>query len=373
MKFECNGKVFSSKHPLIIAELGTSHLGSIEKARQLIDAVSDCGCDAVKFQIVYANEILHPKSGYVKLPQGNVLLYEKFKELECNQDFYAELAEYARSKSLMFSASVFGERSLQDLIKLQPDFLKVASPELNYHDLIKSIASCSLPIILSTGVSRLADIEGAIDAVRSVNAKLPLAILHCITSYPAPETEYNLLLIENLSRIFGIPVGLSDHSMHPFFVPLLSLSFGSCIIEKHLCLSREEEGLDDKIALEPKDFSLMCKTIRKMESKPLDEVIQYLKEKKVSEQAIKDVCGSGVKRLAFSEQQNYERTNRSLHYLHSMQKGELITEGSLVIVRTEKVLSVGLSPQLKSVVVGSRLQRNVNEGDGVAFEDIIEK
>lgn len=372
MEFECSGKVFSSQHPFIIAELGTSHMGSVERGRQLIDAVSDCGCDAVKFQIVYANEILHPASGYVKLPQGDVLLYERFKELECDLSFYAELADYARSKSLMFSASVFGERSLQDLIKLKPDFFKVASPELNYHELIRAIASYDLPLILSTGVSRLADIEGAIE-VAGVHMRSSLAILHCITSYPAPETEYNLSLIENLSHIFGIPVGLSDHSMHPFFVPLLSLTFGSCIIEKHLCLSKKEKGLDDKIALEPQDFSLMCKTIRKMEGKKFDAVREYLLQQGISEEAIKNACGQGIKKLALSEQKNYERTNRSLHYVESMKAGDIIKEEDIVVVRTEKVLSVGLSPQLKDVVVGSRLQKDVSCGAGVSFDDIIER
>lgn len=373
MEFACNGKVFSSKHPLIIAELGTAHLGSIEKAKQLIDSVAGCGCDAVKFQIVYADEILHRKSGYVKLPQGDVLLYERFKELECDPQFYAELANYAHSKSLLFSASVFGKKSMQDLAELRPDFFKVASPELNYHDLIKHIASYSLPMILSTGVSRLADIEEAIEAVRSVDAGLPLAILHCITSYPAPESEYNLLLIENLSHIFGIPVGLSDHSIHPFFVPLLSLAFGACIIEKHLCLSKKEEGLDDKIALEPQEFSLMCQTIRKMEGTHFDDLRQYLLEKGINDQAIKDSCGNGIKRLALSEQNNYARTNRSLHYVNNMKKGDLIKEEDIVVVRTEKVLSVGLSPQLKNVVVGAYLQKDVSEGEGVNFADIIER
>lgn len=373
MEFECRGKVFSSTHPLIIAELGTSHMGSVEKACRLIDSVADCGCDAVKFQIVYASEILHPRSGYVKLPQGDVLLYERFRSLECDSRFYAELADYARSKSLLFSASVFGERSLECLAELRPDFFKIASPELNYHTLVKKVAGYSLPVILSTGVSRLADIESAIESVRSVNAELPLAILHCITSYPAPETEYNLSVIENLSRIFGIPVGLSDHSLHPFFVPLLSLTFGSCVIEKHLCLSKSEKGLDDRIALEPQEFSLMCRTIRKMESAELNEIRQYLLDAGVSEQAIKDSCGNGIKRLAVSEQKNYERTNRSLHYVHNMKKGDVIMEENIVVVRTEKVLSVGLSPQLKNVVMGARLQKDVYEGEGVSFNDIIER
>lgn len=370
-EFICRNQVFSFKHPLIIAELGTAHMGSIEKAFRLIDSVAGCGCDAVKFQIVYADEILHPKSGYVKLPQGDVLLYDKFKELECPSSFYAELARYAHSKSLMFSASVFGMRSLEDLVSLHPDFFKVASPELNYHALIRKIALYNLPIILSTGVSRLADIEMAIEAVSSVNKEVSLAILHCITSYPAPETEYNLSLIKNLFHILGVPVGLSDHSLHPFFIPLLSLAFGGCIIEKHLCLSKKEEGLDDKIALEPSEFSLMCKNIRKMEGEGLQNIKDFLLENGIEERLINDAIGTGEKKLALAEHKNYERTNRSLHYVHDMKEGERIDERDIVIVRTEKVLSVGLSPQLAQVVIGARLQKCVNAGDGVAFDDII--
>ncbi|MGP1440306.1 MAG: N-acetylneuraminate synthase family protein [Treponema sp.] len=373
LEFAVNGKVFSCRHPLIIAEIGTSHGGDIHKAFEMIDSAVWAGSDAVKFQIVYADEILHPNSGYVKLPEGDVLLYDRFKLLEKPSYFYAEIADYARKKGVMFSASVFGERSFQDLLALQPDFFKVASPELNYHALIKDIAKCNVPIILSTGVSRLSDIENAILAVRSITPNLPLAILHCITSYPAPESEYNILLIENLTNIFGVSVGLSDHSLHPFFIPALSLAFSSSVVEKHICLSRNEKGLDDKIALEPSDFKLMCETIRELEGKSKEEIIAYLIGKGIKEKSIFEAIGNGVKFLAPSELQNYERTNRSIHYLHDMKIGTSIRKEDICIVRTEKVLSVGISPQLYDVVLNSVLQRDVRAGEGVQLDDFIQK
>ena len=373
LEFAIEDKVFSSRHPLIIAEIGTAHAGDIHKAFKMIDYAVWAGADAVKFQIVYADEILHPNSGYVRLPQGDVLLYDRFKLLELPPSFYAKLADYAQKKGIMFSASVFGERSFQDLLVLQPDFFKVASPELNYHSLIKDIAKCGIPLVLSTGVSRLSDIESAIEVVHSVSPKLTVAILHCITSYPAPEAEYNVSLIENLTNIFGIPVGLSDHSLHPFFIPALSLAFSSCIIEKHICQCRNEKGLDDKIALEPNDFKLMCKTIREVEGKNRQEIIDYLLKQDIKEKSIFNAIGNGVKFLAPSEFQNYERTNRSIHYVHDMKAGTSIRKEDICIVRTEKILSVGLFPNMYDVILHSVLQRDVKAGEGVQFDDIIKK
>lgn len=369
--FCVGSKVFSSKHPLIIAEAGTAHAGSIEKAFKLVDIASSAGCDAIKFQIVYADEILHPKSGYVMLPSGNIPLYEKFRELEVPPNFYRAIRDYAREAGLMFSASAFGNNSLEDLMSLAPDFLKLASPELSWHRLIKKMASYKKPLILSTGVSKLSDIEGAIEAARDEGGDVPLAILHCITSYPAPESEYNLSLIENLSRIFAIPAGLSDHSVHPFFIPLLSLTFSSCIIEKHICISKEEGGLDDKIALDPEELRLMCSVLRKMEGAEKKEIVDYLIKSGITEESILKSSGNGCKRLATSEKNNYERTNRSLHYLHDMNRGSYIKDEDIASLRTEKVLSVGLSPQFLDIVKGARLQRDVSAGDGVSFEDIL--
>ena len=110
-----------------------------------------------------------------------------------------------------------------------------------------------------------------------------------------------------------------------------------------------------------------------MEGEQFDRIRQYLLQAGVTDEKINGACGHGIKRLALSEQTNYERTNRSLHYVHSMKKGEIIKEDDIVVVRTEKVLSVGLSPQLKDVVINARLQKDVGEGDGISFDDIVAK
>ena len=191
----------------IIAEIGTSHEGSIEKAKELVDAAAWAGADTIKFQWVYADEILHPDTGFVKLPTGNIRLYDRFKQLECPPSFYKEMVDYVHSKGCKFCCSPFGLRSLSELLELKPDFVKVASPELNHFPMLKALASYrehvgaeNVPVILSSGVSKLEDIKNAVDIVGTKNVSL----LHCITSYPAPEDEYNLKVISTLANQFGI-------------------------------------------------------------------------------------------------------------------------------------------------------------------------
>ncbi len=153
----------------IIAEIGTSHAGSLEKAFALIDAAADAGADCVKFQWVYADEILHPDTGFVQLPGGSIRLYDRFKGLELDASFYASCLDYAHEKGLLFACSPFGLRSLEKLVALQPDAIKIASPEVNHYPLLKACSACfgKLPIILSSGVSRLGDIENAVDILEA--------------------------------------------------------------------------------------------------------------------------------------------------------------------------------------------------------------
>lgn len=364
---------FSSEKPLIIAEIGTSHGGSISKAKELICAAKEACANAVKFQIVYADEILHPKSGFVELPTGKILLYERFKELEQKPEFYAELAEYSRKKNLLFSASAFGLKSAEELNNLNPDFFKIASPELNHLPLLKQLAAYGKPVIISTGVSFLSDIEKALLCMKSVSPICEIALLHCITSYPAPETEYNLSVIKNLQNIFGVSTGVSDHSLNPIFIPVLALCFGAAIIEKHICLSRKENGLDDPVALEPEMFKTMVKTVNECLSKTENEIITFLKNSGIKEEIIYAAIGTGKKIPAESEIKNLGRTNRSLHYLKDLKKGSIISKNDVGILRTEKELSVGIHPEMFEILTNSILQKNVNSGDGVKLEDFIQK
>ena len=368
---------------LIIAEIGTSHEGSLEKARQLVDAAAGAGADCIKFQWVYADEILHPDTGFVDLPTGRIPLYQRFKQLECDKSFYKEMIDYVHSKGCTFCCSPFGIKSLEELLELQPDYVKIASPELNHFPMLERLAeyrmqqkkagSVPVPVIVSTGVSKLKDIEKAIEILGTANVSL----LHCITSYPAPEEEYNLRLITNLKNIFGVKCGVSDHSLDPILVPSLSIACGGTIIEKHITLSRQTMGLDDPVALEPEQFAMMVHVIHQSETvlRHYGEVEGVARIKaQIGEQfgdKVEKVLGSGIKVLAPAEKANYGRTNRSLHFMHDMKKGEVICAEDIGVLRTEKILTPGLSPEFLETVIGAELTENVKSGAGVEWKHLL--
>lgn len=366
----------------IIAEIGTSHEGSLEKAKQLVDAAADSGATTIKFQWVYADEILHPNTGYVKLPTGNIRLYDRFKQLECDVSFYKEMLDYVHSKGCKFCCSPFGVRSMRELLELNPDYVKVASPELNHYPMLqvladyrkKQAAGEKVPVILSSGVSKISDIEKALEIVGTENVSL----LHCITSYPAPEEEYNLKVIENLKAVFGVEGGVSDHSLDPILVPCLSILCGGTIIEKHITLSRQTEGLDDPVALEPEQFALMVHIAGQTEATlrhygkevGFARAVEQLSEQ-FGRQKVMACLGDGIKRLAPAELANYERTNRSLHFMRGMKAGEVISEKDIGILRTEKELSVGISPEFYNQLIGKTLVKDVEDGAGVQLCDFL--
>ena len=400
------------KSPLIIAELGTSHNGNLIKAKKLIDAAADCGADCIKVQIVYADEILHPNTGEVPLPGGRIRLYDQFKALETPPEFYMEIKNYTESKGLLFLCTPFGLKSASILHKMQPKLVKIASPELNFTSLLKEVAGWNIPILLSTGVSRLSDIENAIlvtsdeclvtsdeclvtsdecgvtsDSKSSLHTThytldtkktlhtthytldTKICLLHCVTSYPAPEVDYNLRVLPNLSAIFGVSVGVSDHSADPVLVPALAVSMGAVVIEKHFCLSRDDPGLDDPIALPPEDFSRMVKAVNfALEIGPEETIAFYSRER--GAEFVEQILGNGIKELAPSEKANYRLTNRSIHALRDINKGEVLKKEDYAVLRTEKVLRPGLEPYWESSIEGRTARNFIPSGEGIRFDDI---
>jgi len=368
----------SPRHALLIAELGTSHNGDLGKAKEMIAAAAQAGADCVKFQLVIADEILHPNTGEVALPGGTIRLYDRFKELELPPEFYAELKNFTESEGLLFLCTPFGMESARILRELQPKMVKIASPELNYTALLEEISQWRVPVLLSSGVSRLGDIEEALDTLNSGKGpcentdsddSMQVCLLHCVTAYPAPESDYNLRVLGNLSRIFGVPVGVSDHSLDPELVPVLALGQGACVIEKHFCLSRADPGLDDPIALPPPLFSRMAQAVRRAEEAgPEATLAELIRER--GEAAIAGVLGSGIKTLAPSEKTNYSRTNRSIHALRDIKAGQTIAAGDFAVIRTEKLLRPGLKPSWAPLIAGRKAQRFIPAGEGIRFEDI---
>lgn len=372
--------------PHIIAEIGTAHNGQISKAKQLVQAAVKAGADSVKFQWVYADEILHPNTGIVKLPGGNIRLYDRFKQLEMPPEFFAEMKEFAHSLGCSFICSPFGLKSLQELIEINPDGIKIASPELNHFPMLEKLAAFRekqlqkgenpIPVILSSGVSTLQDIEAALNCF--AKDKRNITLLHCITAYPAPPEQYNLNLISNLQKIFGVSVGISDHSMDSVLVPVLACACGATFIEKHITLSRKEDGLDDPVALEPSAFENMVKRVIQQHEKikcygyekALFNCIEELK-KEFSQELILKTLGSGIKTLADSEVQNYGRTNRSIHVVKDMKKGDVITIDDVAILRTEKELNPGMSPKHLNEIIGASLTQDISSGQGLTWQNLV--
>ena len=378
---------YSSKNPLIIAELGTSHNGDISRAKLMIDAAKNAGAMCIKFQIVYADEILHPNTGEVPLPGGKIKLYDQFKSLETPPEFYDEMKNYTESSGLLFLRTPFGLKSASILKNMHPKMVKIASPELNFTSLLEEIASWKLPTLLSTGVSRLSDIETALEQFKNLltphqtegstslltpNSTLltPNAcLLHCVTAYPAPETDYNLRILPNLASIFGVAAGVSDHSADPELVPSLAVSMGAAAVEKHFCLSKNDPGLDDPIALDPDDFSVMVKAVKKAAKDGSEDTIAYYSRKR-GEELVEQILGDGVKRLAPSEMENYSRTNRSIHALLDLKAGEVLKKSDFAVLRTEKILRPGLEPCREKEIEGKTVKNNIPAGEGIRFEDI---
>ncbi len=397
----------------IIAEIGTSHSGSFEKAKALIDECREAGADSVKFQWVYADEILHPDTGFVNLPGGKTPLYKRFKDLEVSPDFFEKCLEYTHSLGMKFVCSPFGLRSLAELEQIKPDAIKIASPEVNHILLLQKISELygKIPLILSSGVSKLGDLEEAIEILSQKknqdlkeikSCQKPLTLLHCSTFYPTPEEEYNVKCVKTLRQIFGVPTGISDHSLSPVLVPVLSTAIGASVIEKHITLSKKNSGLDDPVALEKEEFALMVHCVHQTEAlikrfknddfaksngnlckqefsdeneisgECFYEIFNQLKES-FSEEKILKCLGSGVKKLSKSERANYGRTNRSLHYMRNLKKGDFIREGDIEILRTEKILSPGIHPRYYKEILGTQVQKDVDDGSGVQFEDFFEK
>ncbi|MDR3193624.1 MAG: N-acetylneuraminate synthase family protein [Treponema sp.] len=374
-EFGIGGRKFGRKNALIVAELGTGHGGDPVKARELCDAAREAGADCVKFQIVYADEILHPKTGELSLPGGKIRLYERFRQLEVPPEFFAGLKEYVESRGLIFLCTPFGPRSAAELKALNPVLVKIASPELNYTALLRETARWGLPLLLSSGVSKLGDIEEALSLLQAGRAAedgpggVPVCLLHCVTAYPAPESDYNLRVLGNLAAIFGLSVGLSDHSMDPELVPALGIAMGAAVLEKHFCLSRNDPGLDDPIALPPEDFSRMVRAARRAQAAGPEETVAALIAER-GKSLVEAVLGDGVKRLAPSELANYERTNRSLHALRDISTGTVIGPGDFAVLRTEKILRPGLPPSWSERICGRRARHFIPSGEGIRFEDL---
>lgn len=354
----------------IIAEAGTAHGGDLRQAHRLVRAVVAAGADCVKFQYVIASELVHPDAGAIPLPGGQTRLFDRFRELERPVGFYRELKQMVEAEGAVFLCSAFGVESARQLHSLHVAAFKLASPETNHVPLLQELARFGLPVLASTGVTRPADIATALGILRPATR---VALLHCITEYPAPADQYNLRLMARLQEDYRLLVGVSDHSLDPLLVPSIAAAVGAAVLEKHVTLRRDGGGLDDPIALEPPELARMVAEVRLVEEQRREAGEQAALAriaKLVGERTVAAVLGTGAHELAAAERHNYLTTNRSLLFVAAGGPGDLIDASLIAPLRSEKNMRPGLTALLWNDVVGRRLARAVHSGDPVSWDDV---
>ena len=334
----------------IIAEAGVNHNGSIKIAKKLIDAAADAGADAVKFQTFQVDKVVTVvanKAEYqIKNTGVNESQYEMLKRLELSLDDHKSLISYCVDKSIIFISTPFDEESVDMLNDLDMGIFKIPSGEITNKPLIKYIASKRKPTILSTGMSYLEEVEKAIGWIDQVwseqKVKPELTLLHCVSSYPAPIEDTNLLAMQTMGKAFGLPVGYSDHTMG-IEAPIAAVAMGAKVIEKHITLDRNMEGPDHKASLEPSEFRSMVQSIRNIEK----------------------ALGDGIKKPAKSEEDVRQVARRSLVATRDIKAGESITSSDIIVKRPAD----GIPPEFREIIVNMKPKRDISADSTIRWED----
>ncbi len=320
--------------PYIIAELSANHNGSIETALRIIDVAKEAGADAVKLQTYRADTItLDSDSDDFRIKGGlwdGKSLYQLYQEAQMPWEWHDVLFAHARKRGITIFSSPFDNTAVDLLASLNAPAYKIASFEAVDLPLIRYAASQGKPLIISTGMADAVEIEEALSAARSAGAK-EIALLHCVSGYPAPAADYNLRTITDMADRFGVVVGLSDHTLD-IATAIASIALGARVIEKHVTLDRNGGGADDSFSLEPHELKQLCDGCRTAWS-ALGKV-DY--ERKPSEKG-------NVK------------FRRSLYFVRPLQKGQVVTAEDVRSVRP----GFGAAPKYYDQVIGKRVTQSV--------------
>ncbi|GAA6130919.1 pseudaminic acid synthase [Halopseudomonas sabulinigri] len=332
--------------PYIIAELSANHNGRLETALQIIEQAKHAGADAIKLQTYTADTItLNCETEDFQIKGGlwdGKSLYRLYEEAHMPWDWHAPLFECARQHDITIFSSPFDNTAVDLLEDLNAPAYKIASFEAIDLPLIRYVASTGKPMIISTGMADADEISEAIEAARSGGCK-ELAVLHCVSGYPAPAEDYNLRTIQDMMQRYGLVTGLSDHTLDNT-TAIASVVLGASIIEKHFTLDRSGGGPDDSFSLEPPELMALCR------------------DSKTAWRALGKV-DYGRK----SSEQGNARFRRSLYITSALRKGDVLTRDNVRSVRP----GFGLPPKMLEEVLGRRVNRDVEFGAALT-QDLIE-
>jgi sialic acid synthase SpsE len=338
-----------SPSPYIIAEIGANHNGDMKLAKAMILEAKRCGADCVKFQSFDKSSLIS-KAEYQKNQSYDDSPKKHFGSLEemvekyyLRKEQHYELKEYCDQVEVDFTSTPFSEEEADLLVDLDVPFIKVASMDINNLPFLTYLAKKRKPLVLSTGMADLGEIESAVKAIEEVGNH-EIIILHCISIYPPRYEDINLNNIQMLQEAFNYPVGFSDHSMGTS-IPLASVAFGSCIIEKHFTLDKDMPGWDHEISAD---------------SEELEEIVNESRH-------IALALGSKRRIVSDDEMAKREKFRRSLVVTRDMQKGEQLIDQDLLSKRP----GTGIPPNQISFVVGRRLSRDIEADDILTWKDLM--
>ena len=315
---------------LIIAEAGVNHNGDLALARQLIDVAAEAGADLVKFQTFSADRLVTthaPKADYqIQTTDAGESQHAMIRRLELTRDMHEALIAYCRSREIRFFSTGFDPKSIDLLADLGLDCFKIPSGEITNLPYLRHVGRYGKPVILSTGMATLGEIEAALDVLEQAGTpRANITVLHCTTEYPTPMAEVNLRAMQIIHAAFGVTVGYSDHTAG-IEVAIAAVAMGASVIEKHFTLDRNLPGPDHKASLEPGELKAMVSAIRNIEI----------------------ALGDGIKRLTPSEARNKPIVRKSLVASQTIKEGEVFSAQNI----TTKRPGTGISPMRWDEVMG---------------------
>ncbi|WP_293008649.1 MULTISPECIES: N-acetylneuraminate synthase [unclassified Oscillibacter] len=324
---------------LIIAEAGVNHNGSLELACKLVDVAKQAGADIVKFQTFKAENLVTKsakRAAYqIENTKNDDSQFSMLKSLELKPEEYIQLQSYCASIGIAFLSTPFDGDSIAFLETLDMPFWKIPSGEITNYPYLRQLAQTGKPVVLSTGMSTLVEIQTAVALLKRFGTP-EITLLHCNTEYPTPMEDVNLSAMATISKATGLPVGYSDHTQG-IEVPIAAVAMGAVVIEKHFTLDKTMDGPDHKASLSPEELTAMVCAIRNIEK----------------------AMGTGEKRPSASEEKNLPIARKSIVAKRAIARGEVFAEENL----TTKRPGTGCSPMLWETVLGQRAARDYTEDE----------
>lgn len=342
-----SGRAIGPAHsPYVIAEIGANHNGDLDLCRRLIDAAVESGADAVKFQS-WTKDSLISRAEYqrnTRYRQNGAApsLEEAVERYQLGSEGLRTVAKVCRARGVVWFASCFAHAEVDLLESLEVPAYKIASMDVNHLPLLDSVGRTGKPVLLSTGMATLGEVERALAALRDAGSG-PVALLHCVSSYPCPPEQVNLRMLATWRQAFDVPVGYSDHTLGTP-VPLAAVALGACAIEKHFTLSRELEGWDHAISADPVELRALVDGAR----------------------AVFAAMGSAARVMGTAELEKRKVFRRRMVAVRALKSGERITAGDVEFKRP----GTGIQPDELTYVVGRRLTRDVAPEEELEWADL---